>query len=299
MVQLAESSKFAPAFTSFQGKLFLAWTGNDPQGSLNIVSSPDGVTFGKKVTLNESSIASPSLCASNDKLYITWTGKDTNKSINILSSSDGVTFGNKVTLHESSIAAPSLCFWFDRFYLAWTGGDSETLGFINIASSSDGTTFTDKQTLYEKILGGPALSGGGNQLVMAWMGSNPSGDPNPSGYLNLAALFERGGIASKLTTIQTSNGVGGPSVVLHEGGFALGYVGLGAQDHSLVRMEGTLIDGIVALTSKFAYQDTSIAAPVFLELIGNSYVAWTGTDAGGSLNVALLKDLSPARTDFS
>jgi hypothetical protein len=60
---LPETSSFAPARATFDGKIYIAWTGTDSAHRLNVESSSDGVHFGNKVTLPETSDAAPALAA--------------------------------------------------------------------------------------------------------------------------------------------------------------------------------------------------------------------------------------------
>jgi hypothetical protein len=60
---LPETSSFAPARATFDGKIYIAWTGTDSAHRLNIESSSDGVHFGNKVTLPEPGDAAPALAA--------------------------------------------------------------------------------------------------------------------------------------------------------------------------------------------------------------------------------------------
>ena len=77
-VTLPESSNEAPALTSFDGRLYIAWTGADPAHHLNVASSSDGDTFDNKVTLPDTSDAGPALAGSSSGggLAIAWTGTD-------------------------------------------------------------------------------------------------------------------------------------------------------------------------------------------------------------------------------
>src|SRR3954454_9149604 len=87
-VNLPETSPFAPAVASFNGKIYIAWTGTDSGHHLNVESSSDSTYFSNKVTLPESSIAAPALAVFGGKLYIAWT--DTAHHLNVESSSNGV-----------------------------------------------------------------------------------------------------------------------------------------------------------------------------------------------------------------
>jgi hypothetical protein len=58
----ANTSNGNPAIASFNGALYLAWTGTDARGSINIASSTNnGASFGAKTTLNETSATGPAL----------------------------------------------------------------------------------------------------------------------------------------------------------------------------------------------------------------------------------------------
>jgi len=61
-----------PAILSHGGRLWVAWTGTDRH--LNLMSSPDGVTFDYKVVLDERSSGQPALGEHNGRLVIAWTG---------------------------------------------------------------------------------------------------------------------------------------------------------------------------------------------------------------------------------
>ena len=50
-VILGELTEAQPALASFQGGLYLAWTGTDGNRTINVMSSPDGLNYANKVTL--------------------------------------------------------------------------------------------------------------------------------------------------------------------------------------------------------------------------------------------------------
>jgi hypothetical protein len=60
---LPETSSFAPARATFEGKIHIARTGTDSAHRLNVESSSHGVHFGNKVTRPETSDAAPALAA--------------------------------------------------------------------------------------------------------------------------------------------------------------------------------------------------------------------------------------------
>jgi hypothetical protein len=60
---LPETSSFAPARATFDGKIYIALTGTDSAHRLNVESSSDGVHLGNKVTHPKTSDAAPALAA--------------------------------------------------------------------------------------------------------------------------------------------------------------------------------------------------------------------------------------------
>jgi Putative amidase domain len=60
---LPETSSFAPARATFEGKIHIARTGTDSAHRINVESSSHGVHFGNKVTRPETSDAAPALAA--------------------------------------------------------------------------------------------------------------------------------------------------------------------------------------------------------------------------------------------
>lgn len=66
------SSATGPALLSHAGRLWVAWAGSD--GRVNLMGSPDGVTFDYKVVLDERTAAQPSLAVHDGRLALAWTG---------------------------------------------------------------------------------------------------------------------------------------------------------------------------------------------------------------------------------
>ncbi len=60
------------AMVSHASRVWVAWTGTDRR--LNVMSSPDGLSFDHKVTLDERSATQPALSVHNGRLLIAWTG---------------------------------------------------------------------------------------------------------------------------------------------------------------------------------------------------------------------------------
>ncbi len=180
-IDLPAKSLTTPALAVFDGRLYLAWTGNNKAHDVNVASSSNGVNFGNMFTLPESSIDGPALTTFDGRLDIAWTG--TNHQLNVESSSNGVNFGNKVTLPDSSDAAPALTEFQESsgaedLEIAWRGTDRDH--HLNVASSSNGVTFGNVVTLPETssadtlstFKSGPALASLNGRLYIAWKGTD-------------------------------------------------------------------------------------------------------------------------------
>jgi hypothetical protein len=135
-----ESSIGQPALADFNGRLFVAWTGTDGAGHLNVMSSADGLTWdqNRKQTLGETSVAGPALVAFDNKLFIGWTGTDGDRTPNVAYSSDGRTFGKAFPLsaQHSIDGSPSLAVAQTLaspvrrvLYLGWTERGSNSVRF--------------------------------------------------------------------------------------------------------------------------------------------------------------------------
>jgi hypothetical protein len=167
------------ALATFDGRLYLAWTGYESPHLINIESSSNGVDFGNKVTLAEGAYGFPALAASGGRLYVAWTGLDKDHHLNLASSSDGVNWSQRVTLPETSDAGPGLSDTNSGgLEIAWAGRGKNA--YINVASSSDGVNFSHAVTLPETTQRetsfgyavGPALADLGARLYIAWAGTD-------------------------------------------------------------------------------------------------------------------------------
>ncbi|HUY79134.1 MAG TPA: hypothetical protein VMV29_20370 [Ktedonobacterales bacterium] len=110
---LDDTSAFRPdvAIGALNAPISVAWTGTDPNHSLNVLYDVYGSP--EKLTLwNENSFTAPALLNGPGSLWLAWAGTDPNHSLNILpiaASSSGLVAGTKVILsQDSSDAAPHL-----------------------------------------------------------------------------------------------------------------------------------------------------------------------------------------------
>ncbi len=159
-----------PALANIDDTLLaLAWTGTDAAHHLNVETSPDGRSFGGKVTLPETSPHAPGAAYGNGRLFLAWA--DSEHRLNVTSSADQVTFANKVTLGQLSTSAPALAFGNGRLFLAWTGTDSQHR--LNVMSSADGVTWQGKVTPRDTSGTGPGLAFVNGSLYLLWAGTDP------------------------------------------------------------------------------------------------------------------------------
>ncbi|MFJ3658251.1 tetratricopeptide repeat protein, partial [Streptomyces nigra] len=168
-------SLVAPAMTSINNRVYLAWQDSDDQ--LNIYFSDDrGNTFTATPRLADSTDLNPCLATHAGKLYLAWVGRG-NKKINVArlalvgntAGAFGIEIESKVVLGATSDAAPALASHNGRLFLAWRGSGNKQL---NLAfSQDDGATFSDTKVLPDDSSElGPSLASHRGRLVIAWAG---------------------------------------------------------------------------------------------------------------------------------
>jgi hypothetical protein len=184
-VILPETTDHAPALGYFQGRFYLAWTGRDSEGSLNVMSSADGLSWRNKHVFRGSSgqrarsRSGPALAASDSRMLIAWRGTNNGSPyIRTMETVNGVTWGNKRRTNETTNHAPALLHFNNRFHLAWTGRDDQRS--LNIMSSSNGASWGSKHVFRgsaaqsARSRSGPALATDGTRIILAWRGTNNS-----------------------------------------------------------------------------------------------------------------------------
>jgi len=152
---LPETSPFRPdvALSAPESPVTVAWTGTDPNRSLNVLYDVYGDSPKKLTLQHESSFAAPALLArlsapaqGTSSLFLGWTGTDPNHSLNLLPiavTAAGLEPGQKTTLSRfSSDAGPHLA-WHEpnaavpTVVLDWTSRARQLM----VATSSDGVHF--------------------------------------------------------------------------------------------------------------------------------------------------------------
>ncbi len=272
-VMLPETAVEGPALADLNDNLLvLAWTGSDPDHSINVAVSAEGNCFCDTVTLSEHSPHGPALASGNGRVFLAWTGTDGNTSLNIISSTDARTFAGKLTIGGHEPGEPALAFGNGRLYLAWTGSDGARS--LNVMSSTDGQTFVNKVTLGEHCCDGPALAVIDGVLHLSWSGT----DADHS--LNVMELADGVTWTNKRTLRESSDFH--PAFVARHPPFLV-WTGRDAQRHlNLLAARA----GSTDLVDKLTFDDLSsggVGCAVFRD---EPFVAWSGTDNPSHVNVA-------------
>lgn len=151
-ITLGETSSFRPAILAVSpaGPFLLAWTGTDPNHSLNLLYDVYGSR--QKLTLDEWATGGPALATLGGKVFLAWTGTNPGHSLNILpftlGASGQLTRGTKTILSQySSDDGPALTadpHNNGQLLLTWTyrANDANAPLAINEAISTDGAHWT-------------------------------------------------------------------------------------------------------------------------------------------------------------
>lgn len=153
LTQQPESSFYRPALGTLtvygQNRLYLAWTGTDPDHHLNSEFSYDGRSFTGKVTHIDTALGGPSLAAWPGKIlniYMAWRSKQADPKPCMGYIWGNVNLGGHTCLSDSAtdedvgLADDTA---HNRMYIGY-GGNDDVTGYAaeRIAYTSDGTHFT-------------------------------------------------------------------------------------------------------------------------------------------------------------
>jgi hypothetical protein len=237
---LPENSFVRPAVTRMSdaagGVVSIAWTGTDPNHSLNVLFDVYGSR--QKLTLwNDNSFTAPALEMFKGNLLLVWAGTDPVHMLNVLPiaiGGHGLVPGHKVTLpFYNSLARPSINFdathpqGTGQLILAWTG--TSLAHWIRFALSTDGVNWTQPANPVVRQLSdaGPSMVGlNANNMPqhwLAWTGTDPAHSVN----VRYTETFPNWPLAGSMSTLQET-ALGGPMT---------GYVGVNRQ--VLVTWAGT------------------------------------------------------------
>jgi hypothetical protein len=264
---LAETSFSAPAVTTFNYALYMAWRRTDNRVNIENLATQ------AHTTLVDTTSADPALATFNGRLVVAWTGTDGQHHLNVQSSSDGTHFDvtTRNTLPQTTFASdgPSLAAYRGFLVIAWTGTDQN----LNDAYSRDGKNFGSAITFgsYDHATSqyAPALTNYGNELFVAWTGTNSR--------LNLFDLTETFFVKKDANEFSHN----APSLTSNGSGSALflAYTGTNSQLY---------INDVTTGTTATVGQSSPYGPSLAFGNGGTRRIAWTGTDGfgpfGGDLN---------------
>jgi predicted GH43/DUF377 family glycosyl hydrolase len=158
-VNNTDTTESSPALCELNGTFYIAWRGTNDAHHLNLMSSPDGVEWGGKQTLDGNggrplarSQDGPELCAADGRLYLSWCGtNDDHPRIRIVTLQNGAWGSTNDLGTNMSEHAPALVKHAGLFYLAWTGRGDEH--WVHLLRSDNAVNWRDKRTFTEVFLG--------------------------------------------------------------------------------------------------------------------------------------------------
>jgi hypothetical protein len=283
-VILPETSIDSPALASLPtggaNESVIAWTGDDAAHHLNVETSPDGLHFGHKLTLNETSPYRPDVAISSagGPISVAWTGADVNHSLNVLYDVYGSS-PKKLTLQtENSFTAPALLVG-PAFFLAWTGTDANhSLNILSLSVTSSGLVPGQKTVLsQDSSNAGPHLARGSATVIeLAWtsraLQPRLAAATEPAGLQPGSGIPEESAFAPDIFAIGPFIGAGNLQW--------LGWTGTDPAHHLNLESTATQFPGPNTILD-----ETALGGPALSFNNGNQ-IAWTGTDASHHLNIA-------------
>jgi hypothetical protein len=242
-------------------KLYIAWTGTDGRGLLNIASSDDGLTFADQVIFNETSPFAPCVSVGFDSsegfhIILACVGTDPKRTLNAIAlyPGEGNQWGNKGTFWgQMSLDTPAVIGFLVSSFMLFTGTDTHLVfGHLSVPPTLGNPITLDNLHGYTNDqIGGPDFSGTGPALAY----TSFIGGRTQLAYIGLAPRGER-----------------------HLYTFTIG----GNDEPPLPTLFGDLL--------RQELSDTSFNSPaIAFNTQGQLYWAWTGTD--GRLNFADDQDM--------
>jgi len=268
--QQADSS---PALVSYNGMLYIGWTGRNAAHNLNLMSyNPSTRVFSPARVLTDTTLWSsgPSLANFNDNLYVAWQGRDNHLNIGRYNPDNPTVLAHKVTLSDTSTNAPSLTAFNGRLYLSWRGMD----GRLNIISSADASTFNTKVTYNIPIRTTPSLVAANVYLYMFWEDMSASSHIVVGRY-DPAHPAVLGSIVTLASTSRLPVGVS-------HAGVPAPYVIVAWRTATDPHVRLAVFEGGQFLHNPVYTAETTPFGPA----ISEPFVSWTGTDSAQSINVS-------------
>lgn len=301
-VVLADTSIDGPAlWTSNAGSPtlglagVLAWTGSDPNHSLNIMRSGDGVTYGGKITFPESSPVRPAVVTQGTpaSVVLAWIGSDPNHSLNLLCQGgvcgSGAGAYKKLTLNDNSAYSPALARFGAQFLLVWTGTDANhSLNILPFSVTTAGSGFQlgAKRVLSQfSGMSGPSVSpdARGARLMLSWAAT-------PANQLAFASSSDRITWSGAQMLGETS--AGAPSGFIESSAsaptFWLAWAGTDPGHSVNARFTQNLSQW--PLGNKTTLGEGAIGGPAlgYVGEVGQTLLAWTSGNPGHHLSIATL-----------
>jgi hypothetical protein len=175
-----------PSLTSFNGDLYIAWTG-EHVGNLYVACAPNGgMVFDAPAPSTQKSAYSPSLAVNGTNLIIAWGGASWTVCVAQVTLSD---VGPAIPANVEplplvvgglavNVQCPSLASVTGILYLAWA--DATTGQLAMLSSVDNGQTFTNFYQSWQRAPvtptgvnpAGPSLCASGQNLYFAWPGTD-------------------------------------------------------------------------------------------------------------------------------
>jgi hypothetical protein len=174
---LTFDSSTGPALGVANGKLYLAWTGNEPSHPVKVATSTDGINFSAPVTINiTNSSFPPALFGAGNVMYVAFA-QPAGGPVFILSAPGDLSFGATVTAASSSTGAG-------------LGGNP---GVLDLASSNSGQqpvltrylitgnqsiSLLSTKALSQRTVRSPSVTELSGSILYFWTGTNSNRNIN-------------------------------------------------------------------------------------------------------------------------
>jgi hypothetical protein len=174
-----DGSWATPAFTAFNGKLYLIFNAPNPGDKLTYCESSDGTTWspGKPINDVDHTAVAPAVAEFNGKFYVFFKADDPSNRIMMCVSSDGKTWSNgkPITATASTPTAPAAAAFKGKLYVFCKANDPSNR--ILMLSSSDGEVWSGGTQINRAAYSrdGPAAVELNGKLHVFFRGFDPAG----------------------------------------------------------------------------------------------------------------------------
>jgi hypothetical protein len=174
------TSDYRPALCVHDKRLVLAWTGQDDNSRLNVVTATGWDAWQPKVTNKyQKSRAAPALASFGGQLVIAWADTEDPPEINVMSTKDwGATWTPKTTIGEACNDGPGLHAEPGALTLTWADADAPHR--IHLTTSVGGNRFpaVNDVEFHASSNYTPAFTVVGGVQTLAWTGRDPDSHLN-------------------------------------------------------------------------------------------------------------------------